>query len=172
VFDRLAPPVQDQLSLPQSSHQTQEQQDCQNTRPPRPTNPAAGHGEKVSTIEATNAKRTTNRDVIKLGTIDVIIQRNNEGPMVFGESAKTKEEKYIETTSKTSDPKYFIPRWCPLGLTRSQKHKLQRLRANELQGKGDRKLFNDTHPQYPPSQKRWKPKVAKATQAVVKIENK
>ena len=32
-----------------------------------------GHREKVSTIEATNVKRTTNRDIIKIGTTNVII---------------------------------------------------------------------------------------------------
>jgi hypothetical protein len=45
----------------------------------------------VSTIEATNAKRTTNRDVIKIGTSDVITQGNNKGSMIFGESAKTEK---------------------------------------------------------------------------------
>jgi hypothetical protein len=67
-----------------------------------------GHREKMSTTEDTNAKRTTNRDVIKIGTTNVIIQGNNEGPMIFGESAKSKEEKDIEATSKTSDLKYSI----------------------------------------------------------------
>jgi hypothetical protein len=42
VFNRLAPPVQGRLSAAQSSHQTQAQQDCRNTRPQRPTNPAGG----------------------------------------------------------------------------------------------------------------------------------
>jgi hypothetical protein len=34
------------------------------------------------------------------------------------------------------------------------------------------KIFNDTHLQYSPTQKKWKPKAAKAAQATVKIENK
>jgi hypothetical protein len=63
----------------------------------------------VSTIEATNAKRTTNRDVINIGTTDVIIQGNNKGPMIFGESSQTKDEKDIRTTSKKSDPKTPCP---------------------------------------------------------------
>jgi hypothetical protein len=89
------------------------------------------HSEKVSTIEATNSKRTTNTDVIKIGITDVIIQGNNEGSMIFGESAKTKEEKDIGATSKTSNPKYSMHRWCPSGITCLQKRKLQRLRAKE-----------------------------------------
>jgi hypothetical protein len=38
-----------------------------------------GYGEKIST----SAKRPTNGDIIKIGTIDVVIQGNNEGPMIF-----------------------------------------------------------------------------------------
>jgi hypothetical protein len=43
VFNRLAFPVQGRLSVAQSGHQTQAQQDCQSTWPQRPTNPAGGH---------------------------------------------------------------------------------------------------------------------------------
>jgi hypothetical protein len=96
-----------------------------------------------------HAKRTTNGDIIKIGTVDVVIQGNNEGPMIFGKSAKINKEKDIRATSKTSDPKYYMPRWCPLGLTRSQKYKLQRLRAKESKENEVEKIFNDTHPQYP-----------------------
>jgi hypothetical protein len=42
------------------------------------------HGEKIST----SAKRTTSEDIIKIGTTDVIIQGNNEGPMIFGKSER------------------------------------------------------------------------------------
>jgi hypothetical protein len=30
------------------------------------------------------------------------------------------------------------------------------------------KIFNDTHPHYPPPQKRWKPKAIEATQVATK----
>jgi hypothetical protein len=110
VFNRLAPPVQDRLSVAQSGHQTQAQQDCRSTRPQRPTNPAGGH------IPAAT-ERTTKKDIIKIGTADVIIHEDNEGPMIFGESAKKEDTTII----KTADPKYSMPRWCPAGLTRSQK---------------------------------------------------
>jgi hypothetical protein len=122
VFERLAPPVQDQLSAAQSGHQAQAQQDCQTTRPPRPTNPAGGHMPAAT-------QRTTKKDIIKIGTADVVIQEDNKGPMIFGESANT--TKKDTATIKTADPKYSMPRWCPAGLTRSQKRKLQRLRAKE-----------------------------------------
>jgi hypothetical protein len=113
VFNRLAPLVQDQLSAAQSGHQTHAQQDCRSTQPQRPTNPAGGH------IPAATG-RTTKKDIIKIGTADVIIQEDNEGPMIFGESTNT-TKKEDTATIRTADPKYSMPRWCPEGLTRFQK---------------------------------------------------
>jgi hypothetical protein len=162
VFNRLAPPVQDRLSATQSGHQTHAQQDCRSTRPQRPTNPAGGH------IPAAT-KRTTKKDIIKIGTADVIIQEDNEGPMIFGELANTTKQEDMSTI-KTADPKYSMPRWCPAGLTRSQKRKLQRLRAKENQEKEAEKIFNDTHPQYPPPQKKWRPKAVEEKETTTKIK--
>jgi hypothetical protein len=34
------------------------------------------------------------------------------------------------------------------------------------------KIFNDTHPQYPPPQKKWRPKVVEEKQTATKMENK
>jgi hypothetical protein len=56
-------------------------------------------------------------------------------------------------------------------LTRSQKRKLQRLRAKKSQKKEAEKIFNDTHPQYPPPQKKWRPKAVEENQTATKIEN-
>jgi hypothetical protein len=88
--------------------------------------------------------------------------------MIFEESAKKEDT----TTIKTADPKYAMSRWCPAGLTRSQKQKLQRLRAKENQEKEAENIFNDTHPQYPPPQKKWRPKAVEEKQTATKIENK
>jgi hypothetical protein len=123
VFDRLTPLVQDRLSAAQSGHQAHAQQECRSTRPQRPTNPVGGH------ISAAT-ERTTKKDIIKIGTTDVVIQEDHKGPMIFGESANT-TKKEDTATIKTADPKYSMPRWCPAGLTRSQKRKLQRLRVKE-----------------------------------------
>jgi hypothetical protein len=120
---------------------------------------------------ATTSNRTTKGDVIKIGTTDVVIQENNEGPMIFGESTNT-NKKEDTTVNKTVNPKYSMPQWCPSGLTRSQKRKLQRLRAKENQEKEAEKIFNDTHPQYPPPQKRWRPKAIEEKQTTTKTENK
>jgi hypothetical protein len=160
VFNRLAPPVQDRLSVAQSGHQAQAQQDCRTTRPPRPTNPAGGHMSAAT-------GRTTKNDIIKIGTADVVIQKDNKGPMIFGESANT-TKKEDTATIKTADPKYSMPQWCPAELTRSQKQKLQRLRAKESQEKEAEKIFNDTHPQYPPPQNKWRPKAVEEKQTATK----
>jgi hypothetical protein len=40
----------------------------------------------------TATKRMTKGDIIKIGTTDVVIQENNEGPMIFGKSANTCKE--------------------------------------------------------------------------------
>jgi hypothetical protein len=115
------------LSATQYGHQAQAQQDCRTTRPQRLTNPAGGH-------IPTATKRMTKKDIIKICTTNVVVQENNEGPMIFGESAN-KNTKEDTDAIKIADPKYSMPRWCPSGLIRSQKRKLQRLRANENQEK-------------------------------------
>jgi hypothetical protein len=114
-------------------------------------------------------ERTTKKDIIKIGTADVVIQKESEGPMIFGESVNT-TKKEDTATIKTADPKYS--RWCPARLTRSQKRKLQRLRAKESQEKEAEKIFNDTHPLYPPPEKKWRPKAVEEKQTATKIENK
>jgi hypothetical protein len=94
-----------------------------------------------------------------------------KGRCFFGESTNT-NKKENTTVNKIADPKYSMPRWCPSGLTRSQKRKLQRLRAKENHEKEVEKIFNDTHPQYPPPQKRWRPKAIRKNQMTIKTENK
>jgi hypothetical protein len=116
-------------------------------------------------------ERTTKNDIIKIGTADVVIQKESEEPMIFGESVNM--NKTEDTAAfKIADPKYSMPRWCPVELTRSQKRKLQRLRAKENQEKEAEKIFNDTHPQYPPPQKKWRPKAVEEKPSATKIKNK
>jgi hypothetical protein len=115
---------------------------------------------------ACSNSKNNKKDIIKIGTADVVIQEDNKGPMIFGESANT--TKKDTTTIKTADPKYSMPRWCPAGLTRSQKRKLQRLRAKESQ---EEKIFNDTHPQYPPPQKKWRPKAVEEKQMATLVQH-
>jgi hypothetical protein len=44
-------------------------------------------------------KRTTKKDIIKIGTANVVIQEDNKEPMIFGESA-TQPKKKIRLPSK------------------------------------------------------------------------
>src|SRR5699024_7735618 len=97
---------------------------------------------------------------------------DNKGPMIFGESANTTEKD--TAIIKTADPKYSMPKsklQCPAGLTRSQKRKLQCLRAKESQEKEAEKTFNDTHPLYPPPQKKWRPKAVEKKQTATETES-
>jgi hypothetical protein len=56
---------------------------------------------------STATKRTTRKDIIKISTTDVVVQKDNEGPMIFGELANTsKREDTIDI--KTADPKYSM----------------------------------------------------------------
>jgi hypothetical protein len=91
--------------------------------------------------------------------------------MIFGESANT-NKKEDTTAIKIADPKYSMPRWCPSGFARSQKRKLQRLRAKESQEKEAKNIYNDTHLEYPPPQKRWRPKAVDEKKTATKTENK
>jgi hypothetical protein len=123
----LAPPVQDQIER------------SSGTGPTRVPEYSASKADQSGRghIPA-GTERTTKKDVIKIGTADVVIQEDNKGPMIFGESANT-TKKEDTATIKTADPKYFMPRWCLAGLSRSQKQKLQRLRAKESQEKEAKK---------------------------------
>ena len=56
----------------------------------------------------TVTERTTKKDIIKIGTADVIIQKDNEGPMIFGELANT-TKKEDTAAIKTVNPKYSMP---------------------------------------------------------------
>jgi hypothetical protein len=125
VFDRLAPPVQDRLSAPQSDHQTQAHQDCRTTRPQKVDKSGRGH-------IPTATKRTTKRDIIKIGTTDVVIQENNEGSMIFGKSANTSKE---GDTTRNNQPKILHASMVPIGTDTVSKAKIATLENKGEQGK-------------------------------------
>jgi hypothetical protein len=52
-------------------------------------------------------ERTTKKDIIKIGTTDVVIQKESEGPMIFGETANTNKTEDT-TTIKITNPKYSV----------------------------------------------------------------
>ena len=67
-----------------------------------------------------------------------------------------------EASSSSSTSKYFQPRWCLPGLARTQRRKLQRLRAQEKKEQEFKRLrdkqFNHYRPMVPQG-KEWRVKV-------------
>jgi len=77
-----------------------------------------------------------------------------KGPMANDNEASTSK-------AKSRDPKYTQPKWCPSGLTKVQKRRLQCLRSHEkveqeAEKQRDR-MFNESRPMVPPKQV-WRPK--------------
>ena len=82
-------------------------------------------------------ERTTSQDIIQIGSMDVPAKDGGKRPIVLnnkvvtpilGTSTTTNDH---EASGSGSNSKYFLPRWCPPGLTRTQRRKLQRLRFRE-----------------------------------------
>jgi hypothetical protein len=60
----------------------------------------------------------------------------------------------------------------PIGIDTITKAKITAPQSKRESDKGGEKIFNDTHPQYPPPQKRWRPKAVEKNQTATKTENK
>jgi hypothetical protein len=88
-----------------------------------------------------NPERTTGLDIIQIGTMDVPIEKSGKGPIVLNNQVMTPIQKVSvstndhEASGSKSHPEYFLPRWCPPGLTHTQRRKLQRLRLREKREK-------------------------------------
>jgi hypothetical protein len=113
-------------------------------------------------------ERTTIDDVIQIGTSRVKLGKEFDGLVVIDDQVDTVMEDVVpdygeEKTDKVVDSKYLQPRWCPSGLTRTQKCTLQLLWLVDVRGKEQEKrrdeLFNKIKPMTPPKQE-WKRKVA------------
>jgi hypothetical protein len=77
-------------------------------------------------------ERTTTGDVIQIGTSQVKLGKEFDGPVVIdGQVDMIMKDVVLdhetEKTGNVVDSKYLQPRWCPPGLTRTQKRKLQRI---------------------------------------------
>ena len=59
-----------------------------------------------------------------------------------------------------------------IGIDTIAKAKITAPQSKGELGEGGEKIFNDTHPQYPPPQKRWRPKALEENQTAIKTENK
>jgi hypothetical protein len=78
--------------------------------------------------------------VVQIVNIKVAITEAGARPMVLDKSVDTSVQRPImaddheASSNSTTTLKYFQPRWCLSGLTRTQKRKLQRLRCQEKKG--------------------------------------
>jgi hypothetical protein len=76
-------------------------------------------------------ERTTGLDIIQIGTMDISIEKSVKGPVVLNNQVVTPTKKRFvaandhEASESKSRPEYFLPRWCPPGLTQTQRRKLQ-----------------------------------------------
>jgi ribosomal protein S2 len=85
-------------------------------------------------------EKTTTDDAIQIGTRQVKLDREFNGPIIIDDQVDTVMEHVVpdrkeEKANKLVDSKYLQPRWCPPGLTRTQKWKLQQLRLLEMREK-------------------------------------
>jgi hypothetical protein len=82
-------------------------------------------------------ERTTTDDVIQISTSQLKLSKEFDGPIIIDDQVDIAMEDAApdrgeEKTDKVVGSKYLQPRWCPPGLTQTQKHKLQRLRLAEM----------------------------------------
>ena len=107
--------------------------------------------------------------VVQIGEIKVPIRDTGKRPMDVDTSVDVPSQKPVMAndheagSSKGAADKYHQPRWCPSGLTHTQKRKLQRLRNKEKKEQEKEKMrdeeFNRYRPLFPQS-KVWKAKTA------------
>ena len=100
-------------------------------------------------------------DVVQIGEIKVPIKDTGKKPMDIEESADVPSQKPVIAndheagSSKSTADKYLQPRWCPSGLTHTQKRKLQHLRNKEKKEQEKEKKrdedFNGYSPMFPQS---------------------
>jgi hypothetical protein len=96
--------------------------------------------EEVQKMEV-DPERTTSKDIIQIGSMYVHIGEDGKRPIVLNNKIVTSTPGVFaadsdhEDNRSGSNSKYFLPRWCPPGLTRTQRRKLQHLRFLEKREK-------------------------------------
>jgi hypothetical protein len=119
-------------------------------------------------------ERTTGLDIIQIGAMNVPVEESGKRPVVPNNQVVTSTQKGSvandhEASGSKSRPEYFLPRWCPPGLTHTQRRKLQRLRLHEKREKELEKKrdedFNSYRPMVPQG-KEWRVKTTLQVEAV------
>jgi hypothetical protein len=121
--------------------------------------------------------RTTSQDIIQIGSIGVPIGEDGKRPIVPNNKVVTSTPEVAannhEASGSSSNSKYFLPRWCPPGLTRTQRRKLQRLRFQEKREKDLEKQRDEAFNQYGPmipQGKEWRVKTSSELAPVRPVE--
>jgi hypothetical protein len=132
--------------------------------------------EEVQKIEV-DPERTTGQDIIQIGSMDVPIGEDDKRPIVPNNKVVTSTPKVAandhEARGSSSNSKYFLPRLCPPGLTRTQRRKLQRLRFQEKREKEPEKQRYEAFNQYRPivpQGKEWRIKTGSEPAPVRPVE--
>jgi len=128
--------------------------------------------EEVQPKEADSGKANGD-DVVQISEVKVVVQDKGKGLMVFGKSVNSPAQKsamandHEASSSKVAD-KYHQPRWCPLGLTHTQKRKLQHLPNKEKKEQEAEKPRDEHFNKYRhvvPQGKAWQLKVVNQSAA-------
>jgi hypothetical protein len=132
--------------------------------------------EEVQKMEV-DPERTTSKDIIHIGSMDVSIGEDGKRPIVPNNKVVTSTPEVAandhESSGSSSNSKYFLPRWCPPGLTRTQRRKLQRLRFQEKREKELEKQRDKAFNQYRhmvPQGKEWRVKTSSELAPVRPVE--
>jgi hypothetical protein len=132
--------------------------------------------EEVQKMEVA-PERTTGQDIIQIVPIDVSIGEDGKRPIVPNNKVVTSAPEVAvndhEAGGSSSNSKYFLPRWCPPGLTRTQRRKLQRLRFQEKREKELEKQRDEAFNQYRPmvpQGKEWRVKTSSEPAPVRPVE--
>ena len=158
VHDRLGPhqsgPVQQVTPV---RPVTSDQSDRSHQRPGQAPAPRFEYRikEKKEEQKPVGDLEKSKADVIQIGEIKVPIKDMGKKPMDIEESADVPSQKLVMAndheagSSKSATDKYHQPRWCPSGLTHTQKRKLQRLRNKEKE-KEKEKMRDEDFNRYSP----------------------
>jgi hypothetical protein len=138
----------------------------------------SSHAE-VSESASKKEERSTRANIIKIGAEDIQTKELGKGPIIVDNPAKSggvvaavqpisaaNNHEASTSSTKKIDPKYTQPRWCPLGLSKTKKRRLQRMRTQQKEEEKSEKyrdeFFNLFRPVINPKQV-WKPKIDEKT---------
>jgi hypothetical protein len=119
-------------------------------------------------------ERTTGLDIIQIGAMNVFVEESGKRPVVPNNQVVTPTQKGSvnndhEASGSKSHLECFLLRWCPPGLTHTQRRKLQRLRLREKREKELEKKrdgdFNSYRPMVPQG-KEWRVKTTLQAEVV------